>query len=740
MESDKEKKHNRILVISSYPPRKCGIATFTQDLTTAFDKRFNPAVKTEICAINNRIYNYNSSVVYQINASDLENYVLLAREINSRNDIKIVNIQHEFGLFGGKYGNYLVPFLRALGKPIVVTFHSIIPRPDKVLRKVVGAISDSCDAMVVMNKSSKQVLEKDYKIASCKISYIPHGIPQVAFERSEGFKKNLGYDGKIVLSTFGLVGRNKGIEYAIRALPEIAREFPNVIYLVIGETHPSIPQREGKKYRRLLYREVSRLGLGNNVKFFDKYATLEEIIRFLQATDIYISTSIDKNQSVSGTLSYALGCGRPVVSTATEYAKNIIDGKNGVLVKTKNSKEISKEVIRLISDEKTARNMAARAYRDTRPMIWSNIAQSYLELYNRFAKLETEENKLLAIKFDHIVKMTDDFGIIQHARYNVPEKKFGYSLDDVSRALIACAMHYKRSPSPQLKKMMDVYIKFIDFAKRKDGSFTNIVSSSKKRDNSFDEDAQGRTVWGLGYVISLDYLPKDIKDKARGLLKSCMPLLKKIKAPRAKAFAIIGLYFYLKINSNGKLKNIFKKFSYYLLDLYKGNARADWSWFEDSLTYSNSKLPEALFYAYDLLKEKRFLKAAKSSLNFLESITLNGEFYMPIGQKGWYAKNKQRSYFDQQPEDASSMVQTEALAYEITKNKEYLKKALKAFHWFLGKNHLRLMVYDETTGGCNDGLGEYELNLNQGAESTICYAMARLLFEDEKIKKIITKL
>ncbi len=740
MKPFKREKSNRILFLSSYPPRKCGIATFVQDLSNAFNKKFNPVVKAEICALNNCIYNYNNNVTYQINAAELENYVLLAKKINLRNDIKLINIQHEFGLFGGEYGDYLIPFLQTLEKPAVVTFHSVVSRPNSYLKKVVRAIAGRCDAIVVMNKFSQETLERDYKVPQHKINYIPHGIPQVAYESSKEYKKSLGYEEKIVFSTFGLISKNKGIEYVIRALPKIIHKFPNIIYLIIGETHPNIQKKQGEKYRNFLCREVNRLGLKNNVRFLNKYMALEEIVRFLQATDIYISPCIDKKQSVSGTLSYALGCGRAVVSTETEYAKHIINGKNGILVQSKNSGEIAKGVIQLISSEKLSKDMSAEAYKGTRPMIWPNVAQSYLKLYKKFAKLETEENKLPEIKFDHIIKMTDNFGIIQHARYNKPDISFGYSLDDVSRALIACAMYYRNNPSPQLKKIMDIYVKFIKFAERKNGSFANIISSRKKRDNSFEEDAQGRTIWALGYALAQDYLPRDIKKEAYKLFQSSIPLLNKIKAPRSIAFAIAGLYFYLKTIPDNKLKKTLRMLSCRLIKLYKINAGSGWSWFEGYLTYSNSKLPEALFYAYDLLKDKSFLRIAKSSLHFLESVTLDNKFYMPIGQRGWYFKNKQRSYFDQQPEDASSMVQTEILAYKITKNKEHLKEALKIFHWFLGKNHLGLMVYDETTGGCNDGLGKYELNLNQGAESTISYAIARLSFEEEKIKKIINKL
>jgi hypothetical protein len=350
--------------------------------------------------------------------------------------------------------------------------------------------------------------------------------------------------------------------------------------------------------------------------------------------------------------------------------------------------------------------------------------------------LEAEKNKLPEIKFDHIIKLTDNFGIIQHAKYSKPEKRFGYSLDDITRALIVCAIHYKSNPSEQLQKLMDIYIRFMKFAKRKNGTFANIVSYNKrKKDNTVEEDVQGRALWALGYILSQDYLPEKLRDKALKLFHSSIFLLRKIKAPRSMAFAIMGLYFYLKtFPKNAKLRRIFQAFSDQLVEFYKTNACSDWHWFEEFLTYSNSRLSEALFCAYDLLKNKNYLKIAKSSLDFLESITLGPDYYMPIGQKGWYFKNKQRSYFDQQPEDTAAMVQTEILAYKITKNKKHLNNALKAFQWFLGENYLGLMVYDEVTGGCHDGLGQYGLNLNQGAESTISYVMARLSFEDSKIK------
>ncbi len=735
----KKSKFNNILHISTFPPRECGIATFTQDLTTAFNRKFNPIVKAQVCALNElptSIYNYNGSVVNQMAATELENYVSLAKKINDSKAIKLVNVQHEFGLFGGKWGDYIIPFLQALEKPAVVTFHSVIPKAEEGLKRVVRKITAESKAIVVMNKISQKILAEEYNVPQYKIFYIPHGIPQVTYEQSKAYKKNLGLENKIIISTFGLINKNKGIEYAIRALPKVIKKFPNIVYLVIGETHPNVRKIDGEKYRNFLQKEVKKLELKDNVKFYNKYISLEEIIRFLKATDIYISTSIDRNQSVSGTLSYALGVGRPVVTTPTQYAKYVINNNNGVFVNFRNPSQVSKAIVKILSNEKDLKLMGAKAYKETRKMIWPNVAESYFKLYQKIIKIEEEKNKLPEIKLDHVIRLTDNFGIIQHARYSNPEKRFGYSLDDAARVLIACAMHYKDNPSLELERLMQTYINFITFCQRKNGTFTNIVSSKKEKDRTTEEDVQGRTLWSLGYITAQDYLPNKIKKKALECFKKALPLIENIKAPRSIAFTINGLYFYLKGHPSIKLERKMKNLANLLVELYENNASYNWYWFENSLTYSNSKLPEALFLAYDLLKNKKYLDIAQSSLEFLDSVTFGSDYYSPIGQKGWYVRHKERSYFDQQPEDTATMVQTKIAAYKITKNKKHLQDALKAFQWFLGKNHLGLMVYDEVTGGCHDGLGQYDLNLNEGAESTVCYLMARLSFEDKQIKNI----
>jgi len=730
-----KKNSNFVIHVSSYPPRACGIATFTQDITSALDAKFNPAVKSRIVALNDNptaIYNYTPKVASEINSNEISNYVNLAREINQNESIKLVNLQHEFGLYGGNWGDYIIPFLQVIEKPVVTTFHTAVPDPEDDLKGIVQTIVGRSKAVIVMNALSKQILKNEYAISPEKVKLIPHGIPQSAFEPSEKYKTELGFEGKTVLTTFGLLSPNKGIQYAIRALPEVIQKFPNVIYVVVGATHPNIVKEKGEVYRNALITEVQKLGLENYVKFYNKYLELDELTKYLKATDLYISPSTDEGQSVSGTLSYAMGFGRPVVSTASSYAEFLVTPQTGVLVPVKNPAAISKAVSEILSDDKKMKGMSREAYEHTRPMTWPNVATSYFNLYKQFADLEAEEDKLPEIKLDHLRRMTDNFGIFHFAKYSKPEKRYGYSLDDNARALVVAAKAYQIKPDPEIERLMETYLNFIKFTQGKSGKFSNIVSYQKAKDGTADEDVQGRAVWAVGLVARAEGLPDEIKEEAEKILLKTANFLSNLATPRAIAFAMTGLYFYLKETSKPVLTKIFTNMANSQVDQYKEFASEDWHWFEDQLTYSNSKLAESLFYAYDLTKNPEYLEVAKRTLNFLKQITFEKDHYMPIGQNGWYFRNKKRAYFDQQPEETSTMVETKVVAYKTTGEKQYLKDAYRVMNWFLGKNHLGQMVYDEATGGCYDGVGQYAINLNQGAESTISYLLARLALEEVK--------
>ena len=378
--------------------------------------------------------------------------------------------------------------------------------------------------------------------------------------------------------------------------------------------------------------------------------------------------------------------------------------------------------------------MSANAYEATRKMTWPNVAADYFRIYKKFVDIETEEKKLPNVKLDHLMRLTDDFGILHHAKYSKPERRYGYSMDDNARALIVAVKQYGLHPAPNLLPLIKTYLRFTKFVQRPSGNFANIVSARHERDNTKEDDVQGRGIWALGYAASRDFLPPEITASAKLMFQKALRYLPKMESPRAIAFAMAGLYAYLTRFPNAKLLSAFRRLADRQLTLYKNNSTEDWRWFEDHLTYSNSKLPESLFYAYDLLKRKEYLKAATSALQFLGSVTFEKKQYSPIGHNGWYFRYKKRAYFDQQPEDAASMVEAKLAAYTITKDKRHLEDAYAAFQWFLGKNHLNQTVYDEATGGCCDGVGQDAMNLNQGAESTISYLLARLAFEDDAIK------
>ena len=730
---EKDFGDSNILYFSTYPPRECGIATFTKDLTTAIDKRILPSVKSGVIAMNNNgvnIYNYPKKVIRQISDTDMNDYIEIAKEVNSSEKIKLVNIQHEFGIFGGEWGDYLLAFLEIVEKPVVITFHSILPNPNEKLKRVVKAISERVKCIIVMTEKAIEILREVYEV-NTEIQVIPHGIPVTTFENQEHEKNNLGYKDKIILSSFGMINSGKGYEYVIEALPGIVKKFPNLIYLIIGETHPIVRRAEGEEYRNKLTNKIKELGLEQHVKFYNKYLTLKEIVKYLKATDIYISSCINQNQITSGTLSYAMGCGRAVVSTPFLHAKDLINKDRGLLVEFENPDSFKKAILHLLENPNLRKEMEKNSYYYTRHMTWPNVAIRYCDLFKKYMGPEYEEiDALPKIDTSHLVKLTDNFGVIQFSIQSTPDKDSGYTLDDNSRAIIVCVDHYEKFREFKQLCLIKTYLDYIKYVQNGGGKLYNFVDKDRKIYGKWSEDAHGRAIWALGYLISSQNIPKDFKKDAEEILLKAINLSLKFKSPRAISFMIHGLYFYNNVKKSIEIKEKIKSFADYLLKLYKSNSRYSWKWFEQYLTYANNKLSEALFYAYLSTSNKDYLKIGLESLDFLLSELFKKELFMPIGQKGWYIKNKERSYYDQQPIDAAYMVQTLILAYKITKNENYKKKAMQAFQWFTGKNSLNQVIYNEVTGGCHDGLGENSINLNQGAESTISYLMARLSLMD----------
>ncbi|MFC2017797.1 glycosyltransferase [Chloroflexota bacterium] len=742
-----------VVYVSTFPPRKCGIATFTEDLSRAMDEMLAPAVTSRICAMNRDgvvSYRYPQKVIFQINQDNEEEYVSTAQSINLMDELKLVNIQHEFGIFGGEWGSNLVPFLEVLIKPVVITFHTVLPEPDEVLYNAVRSATESACGVIVMTTLARRILVEDYGIPDKKIKVIPHGIHSQPYTSSQQAKKLLGYSGRVVLSTFGLIGRSKGLEYVIDALPQVVRSFPDFVYIIVGATHPGVLREEGESYRKFIIEKIYKLGLYDHVRLYNKYFPLSELLNFLKASDIYVSPSLNPNQAVSGTLSYALGIGRPVISTAFAQAREIVTDDVGITVDFRNSQAYADAILQLVENEDHRLQLGMNAYFRTRNMTWHNVAVNYARFFSQCAPRLSgiiEQKSLPKIKLNHLIHLTDDFGIIQFAKLNKRDVSSGYALDDVARALTVAVLYYGRlGPSTKnpsvakqkrdLIRIINTYIDFVSFVAQPDGSFQNFVNVDRTISNDLNElvnldDANARTVYALAVTSTTGSLPSAIRQNAFDLLQKRMKFNVSFGSPRAVARYIKALC----VLVNGKvliegidLDNVIRRQCDRLVELYEDNNHADWEWFEKYLTYSNGVMPEALFLGYRVTRDERYLTVGRKTLDFLIKVSLINGIYMPVGQDGWFHRKGKRYHFDQQPEEVKSMVYALRAGFLVTGDEEYSRLMRQVFNWFLGENSLNQVVYDRTTGGCYDGVGRTAINLNQGAESTVSYLMARLAF------------
>lgn len=723
-----------VVFLSTYPPRECGIATFTKDLVTSINQRLPKNTKTGIIAMNSNgvnIYNYPPEVIYQIRDTDMNDYIEAARQINESPRIKLVNIQHEFGIFKGTWGDYLLAFLEIVNKPMIITFHSILPNPDSKLKKIVRAICAKVDEVVVMTNKGIEILRNIYHV-NTPINLIPHGIPKVSFTDQSAEKSRLGYEGKTILSSFGMISSGKGYEQVIEALPNIVKKYPELIYLIIGETHPIVRKVEGEKYRNFLVDKIKKLKLEKHVKFYNKYLTLDEIVQYLKLTDVYISSGTNPNQITSGTLPYAMGCGRAVVSTSFLHAQDLVNEERGILVGFGNPKSYEKAILSILENPDLRKQMEKNSYYYTRPMTWPNVAMHYCDVFNKHLDLGDKEiESLPEIDTSHLIRLTDNFGIIQFAIQTNPDKDSGYTLDDNARAILVCTKHYEKFREFKQLDLIRTYLNYIKYVQKKDGKLYNFVSRDKHvNGHEWSEDAHGRAIWALGYLISSPQIPEDFKRDAEKIIVRAITASEEVESPRSLSFIIQGLYFYNKIANSAKIRKYIFKLTDYLISLYKSASNPLWKWFEPYMTYANSKLPEALLYAYLATGKREYFDVGLESLDFLLSKTFKDDLFIPVGQRGWYFKDGQKTEYDQQPIETSYTIQTLILAYKISRNEKYRKYALQTFQWFIGKNTLNQVVYDPTTGGCYDGIGEKAINLNQGAESTISYLLARLFLMD----------
>jgi len=729
-------KTDEILFLTSYPPRECGIATYSQDLVKALGNKFSNSFSVKVCALesNGITYPYPKEVKYTLKTSLAADFANLSAIINRDQVVKIVLIQHEFGFFQNQERAFL-QFLYELTKPVVVVFHTVLPGPGEELKLKVRNIAAACDSVIVMTNHSVDILVNDYGVARQKITMIAHGTHLVPHLSEKYLKLKYGLSERKVLTTFGLLSSGKSIETTLDALPAIIRADHTVVFLIIGKTHPEVVKKEGEKYREMLMQKVHDLNIEDHVFFINKYLPLPDLLEYLQLTDIYLFTTNDPNQAVSGTFAYAMSCACPIISTPIPHALELLITDTGIIFDFLDSGQLSESVIRLLGDEPLRRNMSTNTLEKIVSTAWENSAVAHAFLFERISGNQTGiAFDLPGINLAHLKKMTTETGIIQFSKNNQPDITSGYTLDDNARALIASCMYFHLVGGEEPPGEINKYLRFISICQQPGGNFLNYLDQENKFTSQNHttnlDDANGRAIWALGYVVSLmGPMPLQMVSEAEQMLRRALAHIENTHSTRAMAFAIKGLYFYQDTLRSPQILALIKTLADRLVQMYRHESGKGWEWFESYLTYANSTLPEAMLYAFLTTREHVYKEIAISSLRFLLSQIFNENGIEVISNKNWLQKGGVATRSGEQPIDVSYTIMTLSMFYDTFHEESYLLNMETAFNWFSGNNRLHQIVYNPCTGGCYDGLEETHVNLNQGAESTVSYLMARLTME-----------
>lgn len=731
----------KIAIIATYPPRKCGIGTFTTNLVRSIMAQAPDRISSDaisIIAINDdkMEYDYPDPVKFVIRQNRQRDYINAARHINfSGADICI--IEHEFGIFGGDDGVFILTLLHRLEIPFIVTLHTVLREPSYTQSSIITELGRKAARITVMSKRAVGFLTDIYNIPKEKIDLIEHGVPDFKKIPLEKAKERLGLAERRILLTFGLISRNKGIETVINSLPPVVEKHPELLYLVLGATHPSVLKHTGEEYRNYLKILVKAKRLEKHVYFNNEFVDEKKLFEYLFATDIYITPYNNEAQITSGTLAYAVGSGCAVVSTPYWHAEELLSDGRGVLFDFKDSVRLSEILLELFSNHGKLEMLRERAWEYGKQIRWPEIGRQYLSLAedacaNREKEIAVFKHSIdvaLMPSYDltHIRRLTDDTGIVQHAKYGIPNLKEGYCVDDNSRALLMAVLAWRQNRDRDSLDLMPVYLSFIDYMQRENGNFRNFLSFSREYlDEYGSEDSFGRTIWALGYLIR--FAPNDaFKQMGRDIFLNSVQHFDSLESIRGIANTVIGVSYYLKeYQGDESIMVIFRRMAGRMVEAFKKNKSENWSWFEDRMTYDNAILPLALFSAYEISGESEFSEVAMESTDFLESVTNKDGCLKPVGNLDWYEKGGRVPEFDQQSIDVMAMVLLYYRAFEVTGDSNYTEKMFNCYLWFLGENSLRLPLYDHETKGSCDGLGSRGVNRNQGAESTLAYWISHL--------------
>ncbi len=735
---------NRVAFLGDYLPRQCGIATFTTDICEAVAAEY-PQCDCLVGAVNDRPegYDYSSRVRFEIDEKELDSYRRAADFLNI-NNVEIVSVQHEFGIYGGPAGSHLLAFLRDVHMPVVTTLHTVLSEPGDDQRAVMKQINELSNRLIVMADRGRELLEICYGVSPDKIDVIPHGVPDVQFIDPGFHKDQFGVQGKTVLLTFGLLSPNKGIEHVIEALPAILKQHPNVVYIVLGATHPNLLALEGESYRLKLERLAEDRGVAGNVIFYKRFVTLAELTDFIGAADIYITPYQNEAQITSGTLAYAFGAGKAVISTPYWHARELLEKERGILVPFANPAAIAEAVNRFLSDSPLMTAMRKRAWKLGRGMIWPVVAQRYMESFNRArASLSVPARKAFAVltlgnrpyelpllKLDHLFRMSDNTGIFQHAIFNVPNYSEGYCTDDNARAFILTLLlpeMTSRVARQDVERLASIYLAFLwDAFDKNSCRFRNFMSHGRAwLEDKGSEDSHARALWAAGMALG-----RSKNDGHRNLcallFQQGLPAVEDFTSPRAWAFVLLAIQEYLRAFSGDRtvnqLRDILTK---RLLDQFRTNASEEWQWFEPVATYDNAKLSHAMILSGYWTSRGDVLDVGLQSLRWLvETQKAGAGHFAPIGCNGFWLRGGERARFDQQPLEAHAMISACLEAHALTRDEYWHRAARRSFEWFLGRNDLGQSLYDSSTGGCRDSLHSDRVSQNMGAESSLAFYLS----------------
>ncbi len=731
----------KVAMLGNHLPRRCGIATFTTDLSDAIAAEL-PTLDCFVLAMNDagRQHAYPPRVRFEIAEGDLASYGRAGDFLNV-NAVDVLCVQHEYGIFGGAAGNHVLAMLRELRMPIVTTLHTILGGPNAQQRSVMDELVRLSERVVVMSAQGADLLREVHGVDARKLDVIPHGIPAVPFDADE--KDRLGVAGRPVILTFGLLSPDKGIEYVIDALPAILARHPETVYIVLGATHPHVRQREGETYRLMLQQRAQRLGVESSLIFHDRFVSQAELTAFLAAADIYVTPYLNAEQITSGTLAYAVGSGKAVVSTPYRYARELLADGRGVLVPWRDPPAIAREIVALLSDDAKRLALRTRAAAHGRDMLWPAVARRYVASFERAraehaARLRTvfrantltrARAALPEIKLEHLRHMTDSTGMLQHAAFSVPRYDDGYCLDDNARALLLTALVQEAGvdDAREVRTLASRYLAFVVHAfDVPHGRFRNFMSYARAWvGEPGSEDSHGRAAWALGTVVGRSGHP-GTQSLSRELFHAALPAVADFTSPRAWAYTLLGIDAYLAaFQGDSNVQSVRSLLAHRLLELFRTASRPDWPWFEERVTYCNARLSQALIVSGDRMEDAEMLAVGLRSLEWLASIQHSEDgYFTPIGSNGFYRRHHPKAAFDQQPVEACTMVSACLAAGRATADRRWAEHARRAFAWFLGQNQLQHALYDATTGGCRDGLHVDRVNENQGAESTLSFLLA----------------